>query len=383
MKKLLAFILVSIILILGGCTNKETDWETLNFYDAFGGIGVNVTIIAEKSRIKNEMESTWNDINTILIDFDNIFSINHNENQVETVIQKVNRNAGIAPVVVPEEVIYVLEKAIEVSALSKDENDVAQYDITIAPVWEEWDFIRYMAYPYDAKLPDPIKLNELVKLVDYRKIKIDKEASTVYLEQEGMGIDLGSIAKGYAADKLRDYLLSKNFTRALINVGGNLITMGESYLFEEKKDIPWKIMITTPYVSPYTEAVKDTYYIGSFDDTDVTTVTSGVYERYITVDEVEYHHILDPGTGYPRESNLLSISIITENSMIAVAFSTTVFSLGLDKGLRLVENTPGMDAIAITVDKEIYVTTGLENNFDFNENVEEIGYVYKGVYRWN
>ena len=377
MKKLLAIILSVIIIGLTGCTRKKVmDFETLRFLGAFGGIGVDLTIISSEERIKNEMEGVYEDINQMLVDFDNVFSINHTESQVETVIQKVNRLSGVEPVEVPEEVILVIEKAFEVSEKSLDENGVAQYDITIEPLWKEWKFIEYMGSYDIAPIPTQERLNELIPLVDYKKIVIDKEASTVYLEEVGMGLDLGSIAKGYAADKIREYLLSKNFTRALINVGGNLITMGSSYLFKEEKDIPWEIMITTPYT---TAGMGNSYYIGHFNDTDRTIVTSGVYERYFTIGDKEYHHILDPGTGYPRESDLLSLTIITDNSMTADAFSTTIFSLGLVEGLKLVEQTDNMEAVAITREKEVWVTSGMEGNFVFNEKASDLRYKYMGV----
>jgi thiamine biosynthesis lipoprotein len=377
MKKLLATILSVIIIGLTGCTKKTVmDFETLRFLGAFGGIGVDVTIISSEERIKNDLEEVYEDINQMLIDFDNVFSINHTELQVETVIQKVNRLSGVEPVVVPEEVIYVIEKALEVSEKSLDENGVAQYDITIEPLWSEWKFIEYMGSVDIAPIPTQERLNELIPLVDYKKIKINKETSTVYLEEEGMGIDLGSIAKGYAADKIREYLISKDFTRALINVGGNLITMGESYLFSEETDIPWKIMITTPY---QLAGMGGNYYIGHFNDTDRTTVTSGVYERYYTVDDIAYHHILDPGTGLPRDSDLLSLTIITDNSMVADAFSTTIFSLGLVEGLKLVEQTDNMEAVAITEDKKVWITSGMEGNFVFNEKTTDLRYEYMGV----
>lgn len=383
MKKILSFIIAIFIIILSGCNKTKLDWERQIFFNVFGNISVEVIVITDEKIIKDGLDDVWADIDDILRDLDDVFSIHHDTNigQNETLIQKVNRNAGIAPVEVTDEVIYVLEKAIEVSEISVVDG-VAQYDVTIAPLWEEWKFIEYQQTEDLAPLPTEERLGELKSLVDYKKIIIDKEASTVFLEEEGMGLDLGSIVKGYAADKIREYLLSKELTRGLINVGGNLITMGHNHKFADNKDVPWEVQITTPYRTR--EGSEDNkYYIGYFEDTDVTTVTSGVYERYYIVDGIKYHHILNPATGYPRESGLWSLSIITENSMVADAYSTTVFSLGLDAGLKLVEATEGMDAIAITDSKEIYVTSGLEDRFVYNENINDIGYSYKGVYKWN
>lgn len=380
MKKLFGVLLFLITILLSGCAKTKTmAWEQLRFFEVFGNISVSVTVISEEDRIKNEMEEAWNDIDEILTNLDDVFSIHHSGSQVETIIQKINRNAGIKAVEVTDEVILVLEKAIEVGNKSIDSNGVAQYDVTVAPLWKAWDFVSNEQTVVDS-IPTEEELEELIDLVDYKKIKIDKDAKTVFLEKEGMGLDLGSIVKGYAADVIKEYLLSKEFTQALINVGGNLITMGENYIFSEEKTVPWEIKITTPY---QIAGVGNKYFIGHYTGIDVTTVTSGVYERYFTYKDEKYHHILDPGTGYPRNSDLLSLSIITKNSMIADAYSTTIFSLGLDAGMKLVEETEGMEAIAITTNKEVYVTLGLENNFVFNEKVREIGYSYEGVYRWN
>ncbi len=212
--------------------------------------------------------------------------------------------------------------------------------------------------------------------MNYKKIILNQEQKTVFLEDEGMKIDLVSIVKGYACDKIKAYLLSLGLTRAIIDVGGNIMTMGFNHY--EGEDHPWPIKIQTPYITMYHPNYETTKYIGTYYDSDITVVSSGIYERYIkTEDDLDYHHILDPRTGFPINSGLISVTIITQISMNADAYSTAIFSLGLVEGMALVESHPEIQAIFITTDRKIYISSGLENLFTYNDNITSLGYTYE------
>lgn len=347
---------------------------------------------------KEELEIIKEEVNNILIGLDNIFNVQERYSEkLDSVLSKVSEKAGVEPVEVSEEVIFVLKKALEMSELSKvqfQNEEVALFDPTISPVWKTWDFPTNQYDHFDNILSvseiEEIKeeIKEIINagLVDYKKIKINEEDKTVYLEKEGMEIDLGAIAKGYAADKIKDYLVNRGYNSCIISVGGNILLVGD--LFGK----PFKIGIRTPYIN-WTNLRKDKKgkYIneafGLIEVSDLSVVTSGTYERYIRDRSGnEYHHILHPATGLPINNNVVSITVITEESIMADGYSTTLFALGMEKGLEIVENTEGLETIWVIRNGktfEIYLSSGLADSFSFNENVIEDGFVYKGVYNEN
>ncbi len=195
--------------------------------------------------------------------------------------------------------------------------------------------------------PDTDALTSVCTHIDYRSIVIDEQAETVMLTDPDAAIDLGFIAKGYIADRIRDYLVSKNVTSAIINLGGNILCIG-----------------SRPDKNPFRVAVQ--YPFGQTGDMittlsirDQSVVTSGVYERFVEADGVRYHHILDPRTGYPAENNLLSVTIITDSSTDADALSTACFLLGLSDGMALIESLSDTEALFITDDYELHYSSGL------------------------
>ncbi|MCM1104864.1 MAG: FAD:protein FMN transferase [Clostridium sp.] len=198
--------------------------------------------------------------------------------------------------------------------------------------------------------PDADALSEVCRHIDYHAIVIDEQAGTVMLTDPQAAIDLGFIAKGYIADRIRDYLVSQGVTSAIINLGGNILCIGEK-----------------PDHSSYRVAVR--YPFGGAEDViaalairDQSVVTSGVYERFIEVDGIRYHHILNPQTGYPVENGLLSVTIVADSSTDADALSTACFVLGLSDGMALIESLERTEALFITDDYELHYSSGLKEN---------------------
>jgi len=370
MKKLLTTILL-LLLVMTGCVKEKEEYETRSYMldVVFGDLIPTVTVIDKKEIFENNPNLN-DELSAITNDLDAYYSPSIPTSKVS----ELNSKAGKEAVTVNDEFIAILKEALSVSELSTVDGK-ALYDITIAPVVNLWDINnkRFSKTGIPMDIPKDEDIKALLDLVDYHNIIINEDNKTVFLSEVGMSIDLGSIVKGYAANKIRDFLQEKGITRAVINVAGNIITMGYNHYKGEDKE--WKINVQTPY-----ESYGETNTFGYFLKTDATAVTSGSYERFIlSEDGKEYHHILDPRTGYPSDSDLLSISIITTDSMVADALSTATFCLGFQRGYELVENLPGIEAIFVTTDKEVYVSTGLKDNFVFNEAVEKIGYVYKGV----
>ena len=212
----------------------------------------------------------------------------------------------------------LIEKGLYYSKLSN-----GSFDISIEPVKELWDFKS----PTPA-LPDKSTLEEAVEKVDYTAISLSK--NTITFSNPYTRIDLGAIAKGYIADKIKDYLISKGVKSAIINLGGNVLCVGKK---PDKED--FNVGLQMPFA-------KREETIGIVSGSDISVVTSGVYERFIEVDGKEYHHILNPKTGYPYENGLLGVSIVSKYSVDGDALSTSCFALGLDKGIELLDSIEGV-----------------------------------------
>ena len=244
-------------------------------------------------------------------------------------VSQINQAKG-QPVTVSDETLELIEKGLYYSELSG-----GAFDITIAPVSSLWDFKAE-----NPAVPDSAVLEEAVSHVDYHQVQID--GNQVWLTDPDAGIDLGGIAKGFIADKFKEYLTGQGVTSGIINLGGNVLTIGEK-----------------PDGSAYTICIQNPFReergpITALEVRDCSIVSSGIYERYFRVDDKLYHHILNPATGYPYENNLLGVTIISKASVDGDGLSTTCFALGLDKGLELIRSIDGVEAIFITDDYELH-----------------------------
>lgn len=390
-KSFTLLVVIITVFFLSGCEKERYYKYTLVLDNAFNTIN-KVDLFTLGKTEQEVLKKVRDDINQILLDLDHKFNVQDRSDNIITDLMRVNNNAGAAPVVVDPEVIDVLEIALDFSQRSVVEG-VALYDPTILPVADLWD-ITNRQYNYfdknsisDEELPEEGEIAAALALVDYRDVIIDKEESTVFLKNEGMKIDLGSIVKGYAADKIKAYLLDNGYNKAVIDIGRNILTVG-SFVNADLEDTPWKIGIQRPFASIFDRDYEETEIIGILRVTDLSLVTSGIYEKYILTDSGKrYHHIFDPRTGYPMNNNVASVTVICDESIIADALSTTLFLLGIEKAMEMID---GLDFNVETIwvlqseepgkDYEIYVSAGLEDNFAFNDKVESRKYVYKGVY---
>ena len=262
-------------------------------------------------------------------------------NEAGTELDKVNDFAGISPVEVTSTTYEIVEKGLEYSKLSNGD-----FDITIGPLVKLWNIGLD-----DAKVPTQEEIDSVLPLIDYNLLELNKEDHTIFLKNKGMMIDLGSIAKGYAADEISRILTENNVNSAIIDLGGNIYAHGIKPSGQD-----WNIGIQNPFSTRGD-------IIGVLKVKNKTVVTSGIYERYIEKDGVKYHHLLNPNTGYPFENNIAGVSIITDKSIDADALSTTVFAKGLEEGLKFVETLPNVDAIFITKDNKVYITNGIRDSF--------------------
>lgn len=290
---------------------------------------------------KKTGEKILEECGSILMDIDNKMSNTIKSSDVS----KINKNAGKAYTKVSKDTYYVIKKSIEFSNISND-----TFDISVGPLIDLWSIGTD-----NAKVPNKEEIENILPLVDYSKILLNDENLSVKLSEENMKIDLGGIAKGYAADKIYDYLKSENIKSAIINLGGNILTLGS-----KNNDQPFSIGIQDPTMPRGNS-------IGNIKVSNKSVVTSGIYERYIEKDNKIYHHMLNPHTGYPFENNLNSVTIVSDESIICDALSTTTFGLGLDNGMKLIESLDNVDAIFITKDKKIYLSSNLKDKFNLTD----------------
>ena len=249
-------------------------------------------------------------------------------------IYRINHADG-TPVEVHPETIALLETALSYCELSD-----GAFDITLAPVSDLWDFQNN-----PGTLPEQSQLDAALSSVGYEAIQIS--GNSVQITNPDTQIDLGAIAKGYIADQLKLYLKEQGIEHALIDLGGNILTVGG-----KPDGSKFHIAIQKPFDEQGTP-------ITTVKTTDDSIVTSGIYQRYIEINGKIYHHILNPETGYPYDHSLFSVTIISNSSTTADALSTTCFAMGLEDGLELINSLEHTEAIFITDNYELIYSDGL------------------------
>ncbi|GHV51779.1 FAD:protein FMN transferase [Spirochaetia bacterium] len=265
-------------------------------------------------------------------------------NMAGTDLDRINRNAGIAPVEVDPELIAVLEQALYYAEASD-----GAFDPTVGPLVKLWGIGSD-----NARVPAQGEIDSALALIDRRDLIIDRAAGTAFLRRPGMALDLGAIAKGYAADEAVRLAEQNGVKRALIDLGGNIFAYGARAPGGSE---PWRIGIQDPRDARGA-------YIGVLRGINKSVVTSGIYERYFEDDNgIHYHHLLSTHDGYPVNSGLLSVTIIADHSIDADGLSTSAFTLGYERGRALVESVPGADAIFIFEDLGVRLTAGAAETF--------------------
>jgi thiamine biosynthesis lipoprotein len=261
-------------------------------------------------------------------------------NDADSEVSQVNKNAGVAPVKVSDETYYVIKTG-------KGYGDIThgKFDITVGPLVKLWGINTD-----HARIPSPEEIKTSLALINYKNVVLDDAKKEILLKNSGMSLDLGGIAKGFAADEAAAALKANGVQHAIINLGGNVLVVGS-----KPDGTPWKIGVQNP-VSPRGE------YLGVIEATDEAIVTSGIYERYFEKDGKRYHHIMDTATGYPVDNGLASVSIITKRSIDGDALAKA-FCMGLEGGMAFIEQKEGVEAIFVTTDSKVYVTPGLKNRF--------------------
>lgn len=321
----LAAVVLFIYSFLGGA-KKKTEPVTLSAF-AFNTF-ITITLYdTENTAILDqcgELCRYYENLLSKTIEGSDIYRINHRKPD-ETRIE------------VSQETADLIEKGLYYSKLSD-----GAFDITIGPLSDLWDFTSG-----EKTVPTEDSIREAVKKVGYERVRVS--GSAVELADSQVQLDLGAIAKGYIADKLKEYLKTQGVESAVINLGGNVLCVGEQVSKE-----PFRIGLREPFGGRYEQAAV-------LKIRDQSVVSSGVYERNFVKDGVNYHHILNPKNGYPYQNGLTDVTIVSPFSVDGDALSTTCFSLGLEKGMELIDSIEGIEAFFITEDGRIHYSKGAED----------------------
>lgn len=321
-------ILLLIVLLFIGC-DRDNNKRSFSF------IALNTTCFIT---VYNSPDADLNRVESIVKSIDKKMSRYNNTSD----IYKINRLAGSGYYNPDKEVLEVLKMGLKYSYLSD-----GYFDITIGPLVDLWN-INNMS-----KVPNKALVEEARKLVNYENIVIDN--SGVMLKKMGMSIDLGAIAKGYASDRVKDYLIKAGVKSALINLGGNVSVIGD-----KPDGSKWNIGIQHP------REVRGEY-IGVLPLRDLSFISSGDYERYFFQDGKRYHHIFNSKTGYPKNGEIISSSIVTKSAINGDALSTVTFGMSIKEVKKLREKIE-FQGVFITKDKRIYITPGLKSIFTLKDN---------------
>lgn len=248
---------------------------------------------------------------------------------------KINKNAGIQPVKVSPELFSLIERAIKISEITD-----GAFDITYASMDNIWKFDGSMD-----SMPSEEEIQKSIAKIGYTKIILNPDDQTVFLSEPGMRIGFGAIGKGYAADKAKELLTSKQVKGGIINASGDLTTWGTKVTGEK-----WLVGIANPLS-------KDKVF-SWLPVVESSVATSGNYEKYITLNGKKYSHIIDPRTGYPT-TGINSVSVFAKHAELCDALATAVFIMGKDTGIHMINQIDGVEVVVVDSDNKIHKSSGI------------------------
>ena len=254
---------------------------------------------------------------------------------------QINANAGIRPVRVDAEVYSLIERSLHLSRITQ-----GAFDITYGSIDKRlWNFDTTMT-----TLPDPETARRLVRLINYRNVRLNPADRTVFLTEKGMRIGFGGIGKGYAADRAKQLLRERGVSSGIVNAAGDLTTWGNQPTGE-----PWTIGIADPTAHRQTALNQAFSYLAI---SDVAVATSGNYEKYAIIGKKRYAHTIDPKTGYPV-TGIQSVTIMAPSAELADALATPVMVMGVQVGIDLINQMRGIAAIVIDDADRLHTSTNI------------------------
>lgn len=353
MKKILSLFTTAVLVIcLAACsaTNKKTKYNAY-YFDFFD----TATTITGYTETKEEFDAVCAEIKAQLNEYHRLFDIYTRYDGLNNLVTVNDVKSG------EHQTVKVDKKIIDMLTFSKEmyEKTDGKVNIAMGSVLRIWHNYRTWGLddPENAELPPMDRLREAATHTDINNVIIDRENSTVFLADPDMTLDVGAIAKGYAAERVAEYLENKGITSFIINLGGNIRTVGLN-----GENEPFKAGIENPDTSN-----EDVPFIEFLELESMSLVTSGSYQRFYTVNGVNYHHLIDPATLMPG-TNYLSVSVVTRDSGLGDALSTALFLMSEEEGRALIEATEGAEAMWVYPDGRQVYSEGFENyTFEYKE----------------
>ncbi|KIR03195.1 hypothetical protein P261_02010 [Lachnospiraceae bacterium TWA4] len=355
MKKKIIYLLLLSVILLSGCkvnarqetteatqksmeeTSKSTSLENTSASRELFAMDTYMTITAYGKGCNEAINQAEEEITYL----DNLLSTGNESSEVSLLNKNKQGEVSKATATLLEESLDLYDKTN------------GAFNPAIYPIMEEWGFTTK-----NYKVPTEEKLEELLKVIDPSKISY--EDYTVSLGSKDLEIDFGGIAKGYTSSRIMEIFKENGVTSGLVSLGGNVQALGSKV---DGSD--WKVAIQNP------NGTED--YLGILQINNQAVITSGGYERYFEEDGKTYHHIIDPATGYPADSGIVSSTIVSGNGLLADGLSTSLFVMGLDKSMQFwKEHSDEFDAILLTEDGKLYVTEGIEHKFSSDLEVNVI-----------
>lgn len=334
------FLCIAIVASLYGCEKEENPVkDEMTVTREIFAMDTYMSLSATGEKAEEALDESVNEI----LRLDELLSVGKEESEIYTI-----NNSGSA--ILSDDTAKLIETSIELYSSTK-----GAFDITIFPLMETWGFTTKQY-----TVPDKSEINSILKNVSASKIEYNGKEKTINLPK-GVRVDLGGIAKGYTSNRIMEIFEEYSIESGMVSLGGNV------QLYGRKPDGSlWKIAVENPK--------DEANYVGVLQIEDKAVISSGGYERYFEENGVNYHHILDPNTGYPARSGLISVTIVSEDGTMADGLSTALFVMGKQKALEYWKNhSEKFDAILVEEDGNITITKGLEGIFssDYEFSVEE------------
>lgn len=343
-KKCITFVMLFFCLFAVGCQKDSEDQtvkESEQDYSAESGIQQPVsrdvfamdtymTVTAYGDAAQNAVDEAVAEIERL----DGILSTGDENSEIFA----LNQQGGGT---ISEDTEYLLERSLEIW-----QDTDGTFEIGIYPVMQAWGFTSG-----EYRVPSKEELDQLLSLADSSQISVNQEDSSVSFGKDGMKIDLGGIAKGYTSSRIMDIFRNDGVTSGLVSLGGNVQVLGV-----KPDGSKWRVAIQSPSGGDE--------YLGILEAADCAVITSGGYERYFEEGGVTYHHIIDPSTGYPADSGLESVSIVSADGTLADGLSTALFIMGREKAEAFWrEHSDEFDAILLDDNGVVYITEGIADDF--------------------
>jgi thiamine biosynthesis lipoprotein len=305
-----------------------TDFFAMDTYMTITAYGENAEAAVERAQERIE-------------ELDKMLSTGDEDSEVST----LNRDGeGI----LSEDAFYLMSRAMEICEMTD-----GAFDPAIYPLMEKWGFTTG-----DYQVPDEKEIKDLLEYISPDDILLDKDTRSVSFEKEGMEIDFGGIAKGYASAEVMQIFEEYNVSCGIVSLGGNV------QVYRCKSDgSPWRIALQDPD--------SEDEYLGVLEIEDKAVITSGGYERYFEQDGQTYHHIIDPATGYPAENGLKSVTIISDDGVLADGLSTALYVMGAERAKEFWSaHSDAFDVILLADNGEMYVSEGVKDDFETKYDAE-------------